>query len=204
MIEDTKERMQPVAIFDFDGTITRKSTTVSFLKFIYGPVFYAKFAGKLHALILYYCKLMDIDQLNKLIADSFFKNVEREFLFHSGEQFSEKMIPSLIRAGVFQRIKWHKEQGHYCILATSAYNLYIDYWASAHNFDNCVSTRIAFNEHDKATGLLDGKSCYGEEKLRRVLELIGTEPRTIYSYGDSEGDKAILNYATHPYYRLFK
>lgn len=199
-----EEPIQPVAIFDFDGTITRKSTTVSFLKFIYGPVLYAKFAGNLHALILYYCNLMDIDQLNKLIAHSFFKNIAREVLLHKGEQFCENIIPALIRKGALQRINWHKEQGHYCILATSAYNLYIDYWAAAHNFDNCVSTKIAFNEQDKATGALDGKSCYGEEKLRRVLEVIGTEPRTIYSYGDSGGDKAILDYATHPYYRLFK
>lgn len=204
MAEEQDSRMQPVAIFDFDGTITRKSTTVSFLKFIYGPLFYKKIAVNLPSLIFYYCKLMNLDQLNHFIADSFFKNLTREHLFRSGEQFSEKMIPSLVRDGVFQRIKWHKEQGHYCILATSAYNIYIDYWAAAHNFDNCVSTKIAFNACDKATGLLDGKSCYGEEKLRRVLEIIGTEPRIIYSYGDSEGDRAILDKATYPYYRHFK
>ena len=204
MTEEKEDSMQPVAIFDFDGTITRKSTTVPFLKFIYGPLFYKKFAANLPSLLLYYCNLMDIDQLNNLITASFFKKSTREYLFRSGEKFSEKVIPSLVRNGVFQRIKWHKEQGHYCILATSAYNIYIDYWAAAHNFDNCVSTKIAFNQHDEATGLLDGKSCYGKEKLRRVLEIIGTTPRIIYSYGDSEGDKAILEQATYPYYRYFK
>lgn len=203
-MEKKVDSLQPVAIFDFDGTITRKSTTIPFLKFVFGPLLYIKMAVNLPSLILYYCNRMNLDQLNNLIADSFFKNVTKEYLFRSGVQFSEKIIPLLVRNGVFQRLKWHKEQGHYCILATSAYNIYIDYWAASHDFDNCVSTKIAFNAGNEATGRLDGKSCYGEEKLRRVLEIIGTDSRIIYCYGDSEGDRAILDKATHAYYRHFK
>lgn len=198
------EKNRPIAIFDFDGTITHKSTTVSFLKFICGSSFRATASKQLHILLLYYCKIINIDQLNQSIATSFFKGLSQKHLYHLGENFCETILPSLVRDSAYQRIKWHKDQGHYCILATSAYNIYIDYWAKKNGFDDLVSTKIAFNQQGLATGNLDGKSCYGEEKLKRVIELIGNEPKIIYAYGDSGGDKAILNYATYPHYRIFK
>lgn len=78
------------------------------------------------------------------------------------------------------------------------------HWSMQHAFNGLVSTRIAFDERGEATGSLEGKSCYGEEKLQRVLTLIGDTPRTVYAYGDIAGDKAILDYATYPYYKYFK
>lgn len=198
------ENTQPIAIFDFDGTITKKSTTYFFLKFIYGTSFITKSASQMHSLFLYYCKIIDIDQLNQIIAKSFFKGLSKDYLYHQGKVFSENILPNLIKESAFQQIKWHKNQGHYCILATSAYNIYIDHWSKQNGFDNLVSTKIEFNGEGLATGYLDGKSCYGAEKLKRVIEVIGKEPKIIYAYGDSAGDKEILDYATHPHYRTFK
>ncbi len=38
----------------------------------------------------------------------------------------------------------------------------------------------------------------------RVLELIGTQSCLIYTYGDSSSDRAILDDATYPHYKIFK
>ncbi|EHL29365.1 HAD-IB family hydrolase [Legionella drancourtii] len=195
---------QTIALFDFDGTITTKSTTTPFLKFISGPTFFLKLLPKLPNLVGYQIHLTDLHQLNTSIAQTFFKGLSREFLYEEGEKFSTQIIPSLVKNTAYKRIKWHKEQGHYCILATAAFNIYIDYWAKMNGFDDLVSTKICFNTQGLATGNLDGQSCYGAEKLKRVLELIGTQSRLIYAYGDSSGDKAILDYATYPYYKIFK
>lgn len=203
-MEKKIDNFQPIALFDFDGTITTKSTTAPFLKFISGYAYFLKLLSKLPALVSYHVHLTDIDQLNTTIAQTFFKGRSREFLYQAGEDFSKQIIPSLVRKTADERIRWHKEQGHYCILATSAFNVYIDYWAKMNGFDDLVSTRIGFNTHNQATGHLEGQSCNGAEKLNRVLELIGTQPRLIYAYGDSSGDSAILNYATYPHYRIFK
>ncbi|WP_237760727.1 HAD-IB family hydrolase [Legionella rubrilucens] len=203
MIEQPGDR-QPVAIFDFDGTITRKSTTVPFLRFVFGTSVFIKAARQLHALLLYHFNRMELDELNHIIARSFFTNLSRDYLFQQGKLFSDTVLPSLIRDSAYQRLRWHKSQGHYCILATAAYDLYMTHWSLCHAFNGLASTKIAFDEHNQATGTLEGKSCYGEEKLQRVLQLIGHTPRTVYAYGDSSGDKAILDYATHPYYKYFK
>ncbi len=195
---------QTIALFDFDGTITKKSTTIPFLKFISGHSFLLKSLTKLPSLISYHCHFSGLDQLNNIIAYTFFKGLSRENLYQAGEHFSNQIIPSLVRKTALERLKWHQDQGHYCILATAAFNVYIDYWAKNSGFDAIVSTQIHFNSHNVASGTIYGKSCYGAEKLNRVLELIGNEPRLIYAYGDSSGDAEMLDYATHMHYRIFK
>ncbi|MCW8398017.1 HAD-IB family hydrolase [Legionella sp. PATHC038] len=191
-----------VAIFDFDGTITYKNTTIPFLRFIEEKHFFWKFLPKVPHALAYKLHLIDVDGLNNIIATHFLKDLSQEFLYQSGENFVDSILPQLIKDSAIQRLKWHKERGHHCILATSAYNLYVDYWGKQNGFDHIVSTQIDFDPQGKATGKLRGKSCNGQEKLRRVLECINN-PKTLYAYGDSNGDKEILNYATHPYYRRF-
>ncbi|KTD21413.1 HAD hydrolase, family IB [Legionella lansingensis] len=197
-----KKEYETVAVFDFDGTITQKNTTIPFLKFISGNHFGWKFMMKLPSAIAYQLRLIDVDQLNSAIAKTFLKDLSRDFLYKNGEEFANSIIPGLIRHAAFSRLQWHKEQGHHCVLATSAYNVYVDYWACKTGFDAIASTKIEFNTQGRATGRLEGKSCNGKEKLRRVLDLVGS-PRVIYAYGDSWGDKELLNHATYPYYRRF-
>ena len=192
-----------VAIFDFDGTITKKNTAVPFLKLVSGRYFNRKFITRLPEAVAYYLNIIDVDRLNLSIVDTFLKNLSRDALFEYGQVFYSSVLPGLIRDSAFARIQWHKEQGHQCWLATSAYNIYADYWAKQSGFDGVVSTKIEFDDSGHATGRLQGKSCNGEEKLRRVKEVIG-KPNVIYAYGDSSGDKELLDYATYPFYRKFK
>lgn len=195
---------QAIALFDFDGTITKKSTTTPFLKCLSGRTFLLKLLTKIPSLISYHCHFSSLDQLNNIIASTFFKGLTREHLYQTGEHFSNQIIPSLVKKTALERLKWHQDQGHYCILATAAFNIYIDYWAKISGFDAIASTQIHFDSQDVASGTIQGQSCYGAEKLKRVLDLIGSEPRLIYAYGDSSGDAEMLAYATHAHYRIFK
>ncbi|USQ15491.1 HAD-IB family hydrolase (plasmid) [Legionella lytica] len=195
---------QTIALFDFDGTITKKSTTTPFLKFISGHFFLPKLLFRLPSLISYHCHFSGLDQLNNIIANTFFKGLKREHLYQAGEHFSDQMLPSLVKNTALERLKWHQDQGHYCILATAAFNVYIDYWAKINGFNAIVSTQIHFDTQNVASGTIHGQSCNGAEKLNRVLELIGNEPRIIYAYGDSSGDAEMLAYATHAHYQIFK
>lgn len=194
---------KPVAIFDFDGTITQKSTTLPFLKFIQGQAYSIKVLFNLKSLIAYKFKKIDIDDINHVISNAFFKGLTVDHLNHQGRLFSEIIIPSMIKESAQECIEWHQKQGHFCILATAAYDIYIQHWSKLNQFDECVSTHVEFDQHGIATGRIKGKSCYGDEKLRRVLSVIGKKPREVFAYGDSEGDKAILQYASHAFFRSF-
>ena len=68
-----------------------------------------------------------------------------------------------------------------------------------------VGTRIEVSG-GKITGRFLTPNCYGPEKVQRVQALL-TEPRGHYhitAYGDSRGDKEMLQYADEGYYRPFR
>lgn len=66
---------------------------------------------------------------------------------------------------------------------------------------NVLGTKIEIDLSGKLTGNFSSKNCYGQEKVNRLLE---KEPdRTnyiLYAYGDSAGDKEIIEFADYGYY----
>ncbi|MCB0845701.1 MAG: haloacid dehalogenase-like hydrolase, partial [Bacteroidetes bacterium] len=54
------------------------------------------------------------------------------------------------------------------------------------------------------TGKIDGKNCAGPEKVNRLLEILGNqEIEKSYAYGDTSGDKEMLEWADEGGYRCF-
>lgn len=191
-----------VAIFDFDGTITKKPTTLSFLRFVFPWQFILLMPFLFPALILFSCRLITIDNLNIFICWLFFKNKSRNAIVSQGDLFAHTQIPPLLKDEAIHKLKKHQEEGHYCILATSAYDVYIKSWAEFHGFDAVVCTVFEVGNNNQFTGYLSGASCYGLEKAKRVQPWINKNSE-IYAYGDSRGDKEILALADHSFYRCF-
>jgi len=68
-----------------------------------------------------------------------------------------------------------------------------------------VGTRIEVVD-GKVTGRFLTANCYGPEKVHRVEALL-SEPRDHYhitAYGDSRGDKEMLQYADERHYKPFR
>ncbi|MCL9683045.1 HAD-IB family hydrolase [Legionella maioricensis] len=202
----TKQKNQDkghvVAIFDFDGTLTKKSTTLPFLRFVFPGQFILLMPFLFPALILFSCRLITIDSLNLFICWLFFKNKSRNVILSWGDLFAQTQIPHLLKDEAINALKKHQKNGHYCILATSAYDVYIKAWAEFYGFDAVVCTVFEVGNNNQFTGYLSGASCYGLEKAKKVQPWI-TKNTEIYAYGDSSGDKEILALADHPFYRCF-
>ncbi|BCA97094.1 hypothetical protein TUM19329_34550 [Legionella antarctica] len=116
--------------------------------------------------------------------------------------FACTQIPPLLKSEAINKLKKHQEDGHYCILATAAYDIYIKSWAEFYGFDAVVCTVLEVGTNNQFTGHLSGASCYGLEKAKKVQPWINHNTE-IYAYGDSRGDKEILALADHPFYRCF-
>jgi len=66
-----------------------------------------------------------------------------------------------------------------------------------------ISTRLETKD-----GLLTGNfatpNCYGPEKVRRIREVVDLSAyQTVYAYGDSRGDREMLEIAHEKGYRVF-
>lgn len=195
-----------IAAFDFDGTITYRDTLLAFLIFTFGPIkTYMKLLPEMPWIIGFLLGTIDRQISKEHVLTRFFGGLKKVDLQKSGNTFAHDHLHTHLRPKALQRLHWHKKQGHRCILISASIDLYIEPWAKMMGFDNAISTRLEFDAANNATGRLIGKNCWGPEKLHRLTELVGPrENYILYAYGDSRGDKELLDSADHPYYRTME
>jgi phosphatidylglycerophosphatase C len=194
-----------VAAFDFDGTLTRRDTLFPFLLHVAGPV---KFSFKLMLLLStltgYALGLIRNDIAKIKVLRCFLANMEMTTLQQYALQFATQKLPALLRSEAMQRLEWHRQQGHRCVVVSASLELYLHPWASKAGFDDIIGSHLAVLDDGHTSGELLGENCFGPEKMRRLQALLGPrEDYTLYAYGDSRGDKELLSAADFPFYRSF-
>lgn len=192
-----------VAAFDFDGTLTRRDTLLPFLISTLG-----KSAVLRHALVLaptlagYGLGLIDNGVAKERVFIRCISGMQLEALRQSAARFSGQILPGLLRTEALQRLQWHRGQGHRCVVISASLELYVEPWARHAGFDDVIATKLEVGEGGRVTGRLSGENCYGTEKVRRLDTLLGPrDAYSLYAYGDSEGDRALLSFSDYPYFR---
>ncbi|WP_445001096.1 HAD-IB family hydrolase [Halomonas mongoliensis] len=185
---------RPVAFFDFDGTLTTGDTLMPFLKYVVGtPTYYAKLALVSPVLAAYFAKLLRNDIAKQIVLKQYLGGYHIDDLFERGQRFSEEVIPTMLRPDGMERLRWHQEQGHECVLVSASMDAYLNAWAKREQLDGVICTRLEVDQAGRVTGRIDGKNCHGAEKVRRMKQEIGDiGHRTTYAYGDSKGDHPLL------------
>lgn len=201
------ENVKPViAVFDFDNTLTRKDTLVPFLHSIAGSSkTILNIAIELPSLASVLMGFKTRQQGKEGVLTRFLKGMPKNDITKFGEEFAKSSVDPLLNPKAMNRLLWHQEQWHRCILISATLDIYLEPWSQHHGFQNLICSQLEFDSRNIATGRLVGLNCWGPEKARRLLLLLGPrESFTLYAYGDSKGDKELLDMADYPFYRKFK
>ncbi len=192
-----------LALFDFDGTITRRDTFVDFIIFAIGPWLFLKGIFKLAPWILLYgLKLYRNDQLKPKFLTYFFSGMELSEFQNRARDYSIKRLPKIIKQSALDRLGWHKKENHRVCVVSASIDLWLSDWCSRYDVE-LISTQLEVRD-GKITGRLASKNCYGMEKVNRIKEVIDLSAYSkIYAYGDSRGDREMLKLAHEPFYRTF-
>lgn len=194
----------PVALFDFDGTITKKDTFFPFLITAFGR-------GKVYRALLEMAAGLPICGWRSSLRNCAKQELVRR-LFAGGacdrlEEIADRyavVVRKTFRESAVRRIQWHREQGHRCILVSASLDVYLLPIASHLKFDDLLCTRVE-RERGVFNGQLIGENCRGQEKVRRIADILGRlDDHYIYAYGDSAGDREMLAIADEKYYRPFR
>lgn len=185
---------RPVAFFDFDGTLTTGDTLMPFLKFVVGtPAYYAKLALVSPVLVAYFGKMLRNDIAKQIVLKQYLAGYHIDDLFVRGQRFSEEVIPTMLRPEGMERLRWHQDQGHECVLVSASMDVYLNAWAKNEKFSEVICTALENESGGRASGKMQGKNCHGKEKLRRVLKWRdGRNPLETFAYGDTEADIPFL------------
>lgn len=191
----------PVAFFDFDGTLTRRDTLLPFLRLISGtPTFAVKMTYLSPVLAAYATKLMRNDVAKEIVLRHFLRGMQPDALYSYGRKFVDTVLPGLERPEGIERLRWHKAQGHTCVLVSASLDVYLDPWARNAGFDAWITSSLALDEEGRVSGRLEGGNCFGEEKVRRIKAwLYDKNCVALYAYGDSHGDLPMLSLVDEGY-----
>jgi HAD superfamily hydrolase (TIGR01490 family) len=194
--------MKPTIVaFDFDGTITTKDTLWEFIKKTHHPL---KIAVNLifmsPLLALYKTGLLNNGKAKQALFSGFYKNWPIEKFNDFGVSF-KSTIDDCVRPEVYRTLKKHVTKGHKVIIVSASIENWILPWAEKEGVETVIATRIEVGTQGKLTGRFMSPNCYGEEKVRRILEMFPERNSyTLIVYGDSKGDMAMLRLADKCYY----
>lgn len=193
-----------LALFDFDGTITKKDTLIEFIRYYHGT----------SKLLYGLCVLSPVLAAYKTGVIPNWKAKEKmlQFFFkgHSVKKFNDMCleftkgcIPSLIRPQAMNAIETHiKNNDHVYVVSASPEN-WVRPWCEQMNI-KCIATCLETKD-GHLTGRMSGKNCHGEEKVERIKHSITLGNYSeVFAYGDTEGDKPMLALAHKAFYKPFR
>jgi HAD superfamily hydrolase (TIGR01490 family) len=184
-----------LALFDFDGTLTKKDSLDEFLKYSVGPKKYMiNMFRFLPYFILWQTKLMNNGVAKEHLFRIFFKGMDEELFKSKAKEFSLKKLDSIINEERMSILREHQKNGDRVIIVSASMHCWLEPWCRKEGIE-LLSTRLKFEN-----GIFSGKfltiNCHGVQKERRIKEHLNIEEyEVIYAYGDSSGDKEMLSLA---------
>lgn len=184
-----------VAFFDFDGTLTTGDTLMPFLKFVVGkPKYYWNLLLVMPVLVCYLFKLIRNDVAKEVVLKRYLAGYHIDDLFALGERFSKEVIPTMLRPEGMERLRWHQEQGHECVLVSASLDIWLNSWGSMNGFNSVITTKLEVDKNE-VTGRISGLNCHGQEKVNRINSFFKSKnTEKSYAYGDTKGDFYMLKY----------
>lgn len=203
-IDELSPEPSKLALFDFDGTLTRHDSFKAFM------------TGSLSPLSLNLYKLSTIFSLLRELAkyekpgfwrDALFK---RAFKGYTADEFRTVVLAfvNTSKENIFFRdamakLNEHKSLNHQVIIVSANIDLIIEPFAEALGCQY-IATKSEVKDN-LLTGRMTTPSCHGKQKVTRIKDMIDVKDFDyIYAYGDSSGDLEMLKMATESHFRLFK
>ncbi|PKL48623.1 MAG: HAD-IB family hydrolase [Candidatus Riflebacteria bacterium HGW-Riflebacteria-2] len=192
-----------LALFDFDGTVTTHDSFREFLLFCFGaPTFFWRMLPMSPWMLAYLLKLISNQTAKQKVTQAFFKGMQRQEFDRQAERFVTERLNRMIRPAALEKLRWHISRQHRVILVSASFTEYLSFWCRQHGIE-LIATRL-----EEKDGILTGNfasaNCWGPEKVRRIKEVVDLAAcDKIYAYGDSRGDREMLDLAAEKGYRVF-
>ena len=193
-----------IAFFDFDGTITTKDTLLEFVKYSKGAFsFYLGFLLTSPWMVAYKLKLISNQAAKERFLRFFFRKTPLSAFEQLCAGFATEKIPQLIRPKALKEIAQLLDKDAQVVIVSASPGNWIRPWSENMGLQ-LIATRLITRDQ-RLTGKIEGRNCYGEEKVRRIREAYTlTDYDEVYAYGDTNGDKPMLRLGTISFFKPFR
>ena len=185
-----------VAVFDLDGTLTKKDTYIPFLLRVFksrpGRLFHV--SGLPFFLALFYMRLINNHRLKQIFLYVFLKGAEIEDILNVASEFVRALLKDGMNPVGLKLLHLHQKRGDRIILLTASFDIYVSIIAKHLGITEILCTRAEIFE-DRYTGNYSGLNCHGFEKLRRIKLYLGNIKKKVFAYSDDISDLPLLQWA---------
>lgn len=194
-----------IAVFDFDGTITNSDSLWKFLKYSKTKAcFYFGCLINLPLLTLAALGLYSRSKAKEHLIGWFFRGYPKSDFLNLCEHFADAH-ECIIRDSATEEIKRHQKSNHIVIIITASPIEWVIPFAKKLDIPIVLGTQLEYTSEGKLTGHFSSKNCTGSEKVKALLTRFpNREQYTLYTYGDSSGDKELLDFSDYKYFRKLK
>ena len=194
--------MKKLYCFDFDGTLTYKDTMFLYLKFYNPSKFRLQFVKHIPLFILLKLKLADAEKVKKSFIGSILKGQLQTKIEEKSKRFFEENYPKIIRENALDFIKNIDRNSTESYIVSASLDIWVKPFAEEFKM-NLLATKAEF-VNDKFTGNFTTPNCNGIEKVKRIQEAISDKKfDKKIAFGDTDGDKPMLNFANESHFRFF-
>jgi phosphatidylglycerophosphatase C len=189
---------ETIAIFDLDGTITRRDTYRAYLAgfLLRHPRRWLRAVPLAVAAILFAGRVIDDGTMKEWALYWVLAGADRAAIDRWNDRFIASCLARNVRRGAVMRIAAHRRAGHRLILATASLDLYVEALAAELGFGETVSTAINWTPEGRVAGSLAGDNLKGERKLAMLRRrLTAADADTAVAYSDHHGDLPLLRWA---------
>jgi len=199
--------VRTIAAFDFDGTLLQGDSLLLFHRVLRGP----------GGMVLGWIRLLPalLNWKAGRRSTAWFKQHYLAVILagtdaRKRQQVLEHDLPERLIQGLrpeaVARLRWHDQQGHRLVIVSASPRALIQPVAQ-HLGVELIATETSdlAGEAAIATLQLTSANCKGAEKVRRLEAWLGQPLQEIelHAYGDSRGDRELLQAACEPHWRSF-
>ncbi len=213
MEEKQYRKKTTVYAFDFDGTLTKKDTLLAFIRYACGnKSFYLALVLFSPILVMMKLRLYPNWKAKQQFFSWFFKGMDIDAFNEVCNRFAYEKKDLLRKKGINEMKKALSEGSKVIVVSASIENWVRPFFEHEFAETEVLSSgqlQIACTKidvrHFKVTGKFLTKNCYGKEKVKRIDRAFPHRKLyTLVAYGDSAGDKAMLDYADEKHYKPFR
>lgn len=188
-----------IAVFDLDGTITRRDT---FLPYLRGWLRRHPERGSPWAMLppIWHYATGDRDRgrLKSGLIRRLMSGATQAEVAECSRQFVDGLDGDTLCPGALETIERHRSTGDRLVLLSASVDLYVPRIGARFGFDETVCTGIAWRD-GRLDGALTTPNRRGDEKLRCIEALRTRFPgAAIAAYGNSGSDLVHLRAVEHP------
>lgn len=196
---------RPLYLFDFDGTLTRSDTLIAFLRHEGGTYrLLAELLLLAPCLVLMKLGLYSNHKAKQRLFARYFRGMALSDFDARCQVFAHGHRDLLRPEGIATLRRALADGADAAIVSAS-----VDNWVRPFFDREDTHVRILGTQVETRDGRLTGRfatpNCYGAEKVRRIREAFpDADSRRIVAFGDSRGDREMLQLAQESHFKPFR